>query len=88
VTPVATHLAPGHVGAVDGHDRGDLDVSDAEDLVLLVGLPADPVQGQGRAGGGRATAAPPGGAAATRQVLLAAQFVTDLAEGAGRLLRR
>jgi|Tabmets5t2r1_1033131.scaffolds.fasta_scaffold14341_3 hypothetical protein len=38
-------LGPRGRGAVDGHDRGDLDLGHAEDLISLVGLPQHPAQG-------------------------------------------
>jgi hypothetical protein len=34
------------MGAVDGDDRGDLEAGHAEDLVGLIGLPADPIERQ------------------------------------------
>jgi hypothetical protein len=43
---VGLKSSPGDAGAVDGDDRGNLEVGDAEDLVGLVGLPSDPAQGQ------------------------------------------
>jgi hypothetical protein len=50
VTSLAT-TRPQDASAVGGNDGGDLDVGDdvgdAEDLVGLVGLPADPAQGHG-----------------------------------------
>ena len=44
--PLGPQQPPGDAGAMDGHDGGDLNVGDPEDLVGLVGLPQARAQGR------------------------------------------